>query len=150
MSFVKLLITARTMYGVTFSKAQAAKILKGRYQEMVEWIRGALWPTDPKKKALAGMYRKMLHKNKMVLNDVLHELAVCVVIASTYRKRYPAVPELWKQYGETARAVVQDGEERIAGKVTWYMDGDDLCSRLPSGRVRYYNCLLYTSPSPRD
>ena len=138
MGFAKLLHTCRTMYGVTISPDQATKILRSQRERFMEYAKDALWPADPQKKALAGMRRKILKDANIEPKDAVHELAACAYITSRYRDRYEAVPALWREYGDTAKAVVEDGQTRTAGRVQWAMDGDHLCCCLPSGRVRYY------------
>ena len=138
MSFVKLLIAARGMYGVSFSLADAKRVLKSRFVEFTEYARDQIRPTRPESKRIAGWYRKILREARIDPKESLHELAVCAYISSKYRARYPAVPKLWKAYGDAATTVVSTGESQTAGRVGWYMDGNDLCARLPSGRVRRY------------
>ena len=138
MGFVKLLHTCRTMYNVTISPEQATKILRSRYAEFMEYAKNEMWPTDPKRKGLAGMRHRTLREANIDAKGAVHELAACAYITARYRDRYASVPSLWREYGDAARSAVEDGEPRSAGRVDWYMDGDHLCSRLPSGRVRYY------------
>ena len=138
MGFAKLLHTCRTMYGVTISPEQSTKILRSRRGEFMDYTKEAMWPTDPQKKALAGMRHKVLQDANIDAKEAIHELAACAYITSRYRSRYEAVPALWREYGDTAKAVVEDGQPRAAGRVQWSMDGDHLCSLLPSGRVRVY------------
>jgi DNA polymerase bacteriophage-type len=58
----------------------------------------------------------------------------CVKI---YRKTYPRVPLVWREFGEACMAAVS-GEPTRAGKCLFTMVGNDLHAVLPSGRPLVY------------
>ena len=49
-------------------------------------------------------------------------------------------------------AEVVDGEEPDGNWVSWILDTEDPAASVDTGveKVQVNNCLLYTSPSPRD
>lgn len=55
-----------------------------------------------------------------------------------YRETYPAIPRVWKAYGDAALQCVEHHWKVPAGKCLFYMRGDDLHMELPSGR-----CIVY-------
>lgn len=55
-----------------------------------------------------------------------------------YRRAYPRVPALWKEYGDAVMSCVRHGTPEFAGKCEFQMVGADLHCVLPSGRPIVY------------
>lgn len=73
-----------------------------------------------------------------------------------YRKSYPAIPALWRTYGDAVMQAVQGCATR-AGRCDFYVKGSDLHIVLPSGRPIVYRnvrlepmvpayCKMYNMP----
>lgn len=57
----------------------------------------------------------------------------------TYRKMFSKVPQFWYDMEAAAKQCVLTGKLKIVGKITWYMDGEFLRMKLPSGRTIVYH-----------
>jgi DNA polymerase len=148
MGFLKFLITLRT-YNIVLSRDEVRKMMGRKRLEKYEAIvTKKLFPsaddyTDPKKfktaSRQASLARRALLDEREQPKEVIHELALCKYTVDTYRSRYPEVPAMWKAQERAAIAAIENPDEEIpCGVVTWFMDGDFLKCRLPSGR-----CLCY-------
>lgn len=67
-----------------------------------------------------------------------------------FREKYPLVPKVWDNYERAAiYAVVNRGKKVSVNKVTWYVEGDFLFARLPSGRrLSYYKPEVRNEETP--
>jgi DNA polymerase len=74
--------------------------------------------------------------NGVTISD---ELAKHVV--DTYRKKYHRVKDYWEKVNDAALFAVRSGQPIVCGKVTFFVEGDFLKIRLPSGR-----CISYYKP----
>lgn len=64
-----------------------------------------------------------------------------------YRKGYPDIPAVWREYHNAIHHCVGTGHTLNAGRCTFQMDGSYLCILLPSGRtLRYRNAAIEMLP----
>src|SRR5690606_4761792 len=99
------------------------------------------------RKRAAGVALRRLRDKREVPEDIVHEMALCKFVVDTYRAKYPEVQQLWKDQEAAACKAVElwEADRHVhyveCGKVTWYVQDDQLLCRLPSGR-----CLVYNDP----
>src|SRR5690606_10701952 len=90
----------------------------------------------------ASKARKALADELEDAKDVLHELALCKYTVEAYRRRYPEVPNMWRDQERAAIAAIRKpGTVIKCGVVKWKVEGRFLKCQLPSGR-----CLHYADP----
>lgn len=65
----------------------------------------------------------------MIIDDDL-----CKKSVYAYRDRYGKVPDFWDDLDKGARRCIRRGTQVDVGMLTYWMDGEDLKIRLPSGR----------------
>lgn len=164
MGFLKFLITLRT-YNIVLTRAEVINMIGeeklAKYEAIVrkkfypvresfekvrrvEGVRTVLFDEKKYKSAMreATLNRRKLSDEREDADKVMHELALCKYTVDTYRTRYEAVPQMWKdQEAAAIRAVQNPGEQVECGVVTWFVEGRYLKCRLPSGR-----CLHYCDP----
>ena len=151
MGWLKFLITLRT-YNIYLTRAEVLNMMGAkRFKKYMGIVRKKLFPEaadydDAKKfknaSREATLNRRRLADEREDAEAVLHELALCKYTVDTYRKRYPEVPQMWKdQEAAAIRAVQYPGTRVKCGVVTWYVKGRFLKCELPSGR-----CLNYCDP----
>ncbi len=74
-----------------------------------------------------------------------HNVSVAIETAkravSTYRETYRAIPPYWKAIERAAIEAVLTKKPIKLGRIIWFVDGDFLYVKLPSGR-----CLAYHKP----
>lgn len=151
MGWVKFLITLRT-YNIRLTRAEVLNAMGPKLLKRYEAIaRKALFPnefdySDTKKwkaaRRAASKIHRALRDERETAEEVMHELALCKYTVEVYRKRYPEVPQFWKDQNAAAiRAIRNKGEVIEAGKISWQFKGRYLRCRLPSGR-----CLHYFKP----
>ena len=147
MGFVKFLMMCHG-YEIQFSQKQVHDILKNDFDDRLNWVEWYLClnetPIEKRderygiRKANAAKYRHMLAEENIVMENVVHELALMKHIVDIYRNRYPEVKAVWNNLELAAVEAVVKNEKRTCGKVAYFMDGDWLCCELPSGRLLRY------------
>lgn len=55
-----------------------------------------------------------------------------------FRIKYPKVPQVWTNYEQAAIRSVLYKKAYTVNQVTWFVNRDFLCAKLPSGRCLYY------------
>jgi DNA polymerase len=55
-----------------------------------------------------------------------------------FRIKYPSVPQVWVNYELAAIKAVTTKKAYTVNQVTWFVQRDFLCAKLPSGRCLYY------------
>ena len=81
--------------------------------------------------------------NKFIDTCAKYEVDVTPALAeravSMYRKTFARVPAFWYAMEEAAKQTTLSGKPHTCGKIAWYMDGEFLRMRLPSGRSIVYH-----------
>lgn len=145
MGFVTFLLTCRK-YGITFSEAQAKKIVGSRWMELSEYMDGYFYPErkeNAKKGARANgtKRRRRLEAKEMTYEAVKHELILMKHVVDVYREKYPSVVAMWNDVEAAAIAAVRSPGRAVyseIGRVTYVVEGRFLKCILPSGRALHY------------
>lgn len=145
MGFVTFLITCRK-YDISFTPAQARKIVGQSWADVEGYIRGYFYPEmkeNAKKgaRATGTQRRRRLESNGLVLDDVIHELVLMKYVVDVYRGKYPGVESMWTAVADAAIAAVRSPGRRVhseLGKCTFVVEGRFLKCILPSGRALHY------------
>lgn len=123
---------AETVYGIPYKEIETEYKAEG-YSERRQL---------GKKIILACGYQMGVKKFKesceaegLLLPDSMYERA-----HKAFRQKYPKIPQVWFNLERTAiMAVVNKGKKFSINKTTWFVKGDFLFCRLPSGRkLAYY------------
>ncbi len=129
---------AATIYGCTYEEVLAEYRAEG-YSERRQM---------GKKVILACGYQMGLKKFAQTCKDEGIDVAESLLERAhqAFREKYPLVPKVWDNYERAAiYAVVNKGKKVTINKVTWFVEGDFLFARLPSGRK-----LAYYKPEVRN
>jgi DNA polymerase len=145
MGFVTFLLTCRK-YGITFTPAQARKIVGGRWAELEAYMRGYFFPetkenANKNARATGAKRRRRLTDNGLDFDAVLHELILMKHVVDVYREKYPSVAQMWSDVEAAAIAAVRSPGRAVyseIGRVTYVVEGRFLKCVLPSGRALHY------------
>jgi DNA polymerase len=145
MGFITFLLTCRR-YNIHFTVGQVERIMGRRRLESVSaWVAKYLnlgtylgEPLDTNGRRQAGRARYRLTDAREDPEAVVHELALMKHTVGIYRSRYSEVKDLWKDQEAAAILAVRSGTEVSCGLVSWFVDGQFLHCRLPSGRLLHY------------
>lgn len=87
---------------------------------------------------MSGAKFEAMCKLRDVDTSALHEIGISVAdTVKEFRKLYPELPTVWREYGDAVMAAVQ-GEPQEAGRCRFYMRDGHLHAELPSER-----CIVY-------
>ena len=115
---------ARTIYNdLTIVKKDKTKRNLGK-----QTILGSGFGMGPKR------FQETCEKYRVECDSRLAERAI-----QTYRKVFSKVPRLWYAMEDAAKKTVLSGKPHKCGYVMWYIDGEFLKVRLPSGRSLAYH-----------
>jgi len=135
-----------TMAGTIYSmhwKIIEAEYLKEGYSEKRQ---------IGKKVILACGYQMGLKKFIQTCRDEGIKLPDSVLSRAhaAFKEKYPLVPKVWSNYERAAVwAVLNKGKKITVNKVTWYVEGEFLFARLPSGRrLAYYGPTIRNEETP--
>lgn len=135
--------------------AMAATIYKCSYDEVLsEYKREGFSERRQmgKKVILACGYQMGLKKFMQTCIDEGLDVAMSLLERAhqAFREKYPLIPKLWDNYERAAiYAVVNKGKKVSINKITWYVEGDFLFARLPSGRrLAYYKPEVRNEETP--
>lgn len=80
-------------------------------------------------------FKESCESEGLLLPDSMYERA-----HKAFRQKYPKIPQVWFNLERTAiMAVINKGKKFSINKTTWFVKGDFLFCRLPSGRrLAYY------------
>lgn len=145
MGFLTFLLTCRR-YGIHFTKEDCIRIMGvTRLAEYENRIRehlciGTINKNAAEKRQARKVIKRLIEAREAPL-DIIHELALMKYVVDIYRAKYPEVKQLWQDQEIAAiKALKNRKNEAIieCGKVSWHMDKDWLCCRLPSNRLMRY------------
>jgi len=137
MGFFKFLCTCKD-WGIKLPSEMVKQVIARDYDNL-KW-RVDKFFEDPKNKA-------KLAEAGLDINENGHELMFANQIVSSYRSRFPKVPQFWNLIEQTAIYATKNKNEIVpcGGKLHWMSDGEFLWLRLPSGRK-----LAYYAPQVRE
>lgn len=101
-----------------------------------------------KKVILACGYQMGLKKFEQTCIDEGLKVPQSIILRAhaAFREKYPLVPRVWDNYERAAIfAALNPGKRVTVNKVTWFIEGEFLFARLPSGRK-----LAYYKPEVRN
>lgn len=124
MGFPKFWKTLRDKYAISFTMEEARRIVPN-LDDVMYWIMD-------KGKA------QVTKSGDISIKKELHCLAVCKHIVDIYRNKYPEVVEFWNNLFEAACSTVKERRPHKVGRIEYFLEGDFLKCRLPSGRKLHY------------